>query len=111
MINPDAPTEILPGFLRGDLQYLAECLEGVHGEGRRAEAAPRSAAFIRAALAHPLIPKARLLRPLPYDDLARIAGIAPGEVTVVLTDAEHRMILKQRAHAERNRGDEEEDHG
>lgn len=105
MINPDAPTEILPGFLRGDLQFLAECLEGVHGEGRRAEAAPRSAAFIRAALS----PAGARLRPLVPSAARLLADPAPEDgIPVVLTDSEHRMILKQRAHAERNRGDDQD---
>jgi hypothetical protein len=45
------PTEVLPGFLRTDLDFLARCLEGKLGEGRVTEAAPQAAAFIRAALA------------------------------------------------------------
>lgn len=120
MINPDAPTEVLPGFLRGDLMYLAECLEGVHGEGRRAEAAPQAARFLRAALSPAGARLRQLLPPIPALEsgvmgnspigpfYGTLSPDAPGEVSVVLTDAEHRMILKQRAHAERNRGDDEE---
>lgn len=114
MINLDAPTtEVLPGFTRADLNYLAECLEGRHGEGRRAEAAPRSAAFIRSALARPVllatVTRSRLLTPdraSTDNDLERVA-----QPDLVLTDSERRMIEKQRAHAERNRGDEDDGNG
>lgn len=111
MINPDAPTEVLPGFLRSDLQFLADCLEGKRGEGRRAEAAPRAAAFIRAALAaRPAVPALER----PYERLARIAGVGEApqpQPDLVLSDSERRMIEKQRAHAERNHGDDSGDEG
>lgn len=80
----NADIEVLPGYNRADLTYLAECLEGVHGEGRVAESAPKAAAFIRAVL----------------------ATAEPGaDAMVTLSDAERRLIAKQRAHAERNAGD------
>lgn len=117
MINPDSPTtEVLPGFTRADLAYLADCLEGGWGEGRRAEAAPQAALFIRAALARPVLMQAyaptaarpRLLTPgrAPTDN-----DLEAAQPAFVLTESERRMIEKQRAHAERNRGDEEDGNG
>lgn len=83
----NADIEILPGFNRADLTFLAECLEGHHGEGRVAESAPRAAQFIRAALAVSLEPI--------------------GAAAVMLSLDEQRLVMKQRAHAEPNRGDDE----
>jgi hypothetical protein len=122
-----AHLEVLPGFTRADLQWQAECLEGRHGEARVAEAAPLAAKFIRAALAqHMRIP--RLLRELqtegermaaaaatpgdggvilPAVPIA-VGGAGPDDKAFVLSPDEQRLVLKQRAHAERNRGDEDE---
>ena len=83
----DADVEILPGFNRADLTYLAECLEGQHGDGRIVESAPQAARFIRAALA--------------------ISEVPVGAAAVLLSPEEQREVMKQRAHAERNRGDDE----
>jgi hypothetical protein len=83
----DATIEILPGFNRADLVYLAESLEGQHGEGRVAESAPQAARFIRAAVA--------------------ISTTPVGAAAVMLSPEEQREVMKQRAHAERNRGDED----
>lgn len=47
----DADCEVLPGWNRADVKYLAECLEGQHGVARVVESAPQAAEFIRAALA------------------------------------------------------------
>lgn len=47
----DADIEVLPGFNRADVKYLAECLEGQHGVARVVESAEQAAKFIRAALA------------------------------------------------------------
>lgn len=118
MSRGDQLADVLPGFLRADLRYLAECLEGIHGEGRVAEAAPQAAQFIRAALAlQGQIVPARL--PLHAGD-ALVAGNTPGRapakpleqgtpdaVPMVLTPAEASEINAQRARAERNRGDPE----
>jgi hypothetical protein len=81
----EADIEILPGFNRADLTYLAESLEGQHGEGRVAESAPDAARFIRAALA--------------------ISAQPVGAAAVMLSPEEQREVMKQRAHAERNWGD------
>jgi hypothetical protein len=83
----DATIEILPGFNRADLVYLAECLEGQHGDGRVVESAPQAARFIRAAVA--------------------ISTTPVGAAAVMLSPEEQREVMKQRAHAERNRGDED----
>lgn len=122
MTDRNMSTEVL-GFLRTDLLFLVKCLEGRLGEGRVTEAAPQAAAFIRAALAVPT------LLPAPGGPLPRLLGgrpPTPEEATVIdqeradkgddvpaliLTDSERRMIEKQRAHAERNRGDENGDEG
>lgn len=84
----DADVEILPGFNRADLTYLAECLEGQHGDARVAESAPQAARFIRAAVA--------------------ISTTPVGAAAVMLSQEEQRLIMKQRAHAERNKGDEDD---
>lgn len=49
----NADVEVLPGFNRADALYVAECLEGKWGEGRRtdAETLAKAAAFMRAAIA------------------------------------------------------------
>lgn len=49
----NADVEILPGWNRADVLFLAECLEGARGEGRRSEleTTERAAKFIRAVLA------------------------------------------------------------
>lgn len=113
MTDRNMSTEVL-GFLRTDLLFLVKCLEGRLGEGRVTEAAPQAAAFIRAALAVPTLlpapggPLPRLLRELPpFERHIPPADGAP----MVLTEDERRMIEKQRAHAERNRGDDNGDEG
>jgi hypothetical protein len=83
----EADIELLPGFNRADLTFLAECLEGQHGDARVAESAPQAAKFIRAAIA--------------------ISAVPVGAASVMLSPEEQREIMKQRAHAERNQGDPE----
>lgn len=47
----DAEREVLPGWNRADVKYLAECLEGQHGVGAQVGSREDAAKFIRAALA------------------------------------------------------------
>lgn len=100
----DAVEEILPGHKRADLLFIAQCLEGQLGEGRKAEAAPQAAAFIRAALARPPQPRARLL--VPRENLP---AVAESEL-VALTRPEYDRLMEERRRAERNQGDGD-DHG
>lgn len=120
MINPEAPTtEVLPGFTRADLIYLAECLEGRHGEGRRAEAGPRSAEFIRAATVRAALaemkrpgyglPRLMVGQRAPTDNDLEAVDVASNAFQ--LTESERRMIEKQRAHEARNRSNEEDGNG
>jgi hypothetical protein len=83
----DADVQVLPGFNRADLTWLAECMEGRHGDARVVESASLAAAFIRAALA--------------------VSDQPASGVVTTLSAEEHREIVKQRAHAARNQGDPE----
>ena len=82
----NADVEILPGWNKADLIYLAECLEGRNGEGRREESSGEAARFIRAAISTADVPIRR-------------------DVVCKLTPAEYEALMKERARAERNKGD------
>lgn len=87
----DATIEVIPGFNRADLTYLAECLEGQHGDVRRVESTTDAAKFIRAALG--------------------ISSQPVGAAAVMLSPEEQREVMKQRAHRERNWSDEDRGQG
>jgi hypothetical protein len=99
MTMKNEPTEVLPGFLRTDLDFLARCLEGKLGEGRVTEAAPQAAAFIRAALAIRLQQLPVVSGPLPR----LLAGAQ--ERGMLLSEREAQQIEQERMHEARNRGD------
>ena len=114
----NADIEVLPGWNKADTLYLAECLEGRHGAGARVSEVDRAARFVRAAIAVADGRKAgtqdgrnatltRVLAAIPVAP----GGAGPDDKAFVLSPDEQRMVLKQRAHAQRNAGDPEEQVG